>query len=313
MGSDAKIGQTVKPSSGRTKKFFLPCKEKTVQMPQYRVKYVFLVICCTLLFSNCVNLNHVTRFSTAAIESVESFETLSPSFYKTCLADCQHKHIVTLNIHQTDCDCSQNQEADRITELMYQSLQAYFYALTSISDNQLTNYQTAGLTNAVTSGNFGSIQVNEAEAKSYSNIITLVGRAFTDGYRRNKIKTYISNANQPVQDLLHFLDLNLAGNLKGKLEVQKSSIKNFYFDLVRDTQLSTYERTKFAEDYFSRIQEIERQQRELEEYSKILNSIAEGHTKLYAAVEQLHNDELKVALAKYGSQLKMLSTSLFKN
>lgn len=282
-------------------------------MPQYRIKYVFLAFCCTLLFASCVNLKHVTGFSKSAIGSVETFETLSPSFYKTCLEDCQSKNIAALNIHQTECDCTQNQEADRITELIYHGLQGYFYALTNISDNQLTNYQTDGLTNAISSGNFGSIQVNEAEVKSYSNIITLIGRAFTDGYRRNKIKTYISNANQPVQDLLHFLDLNLAGNLKGKLAVQKSRIKNYYFELVRDKKLSTYERTKFAEDYFSRIQEIELQQNELEEFSKILNSIAEGHAKLYADIEKLNDDDLKVALAKYGSQLKRHSTSLLKN
>ncbi len=237
---------------------------------------------------------------------------MSPSFYKTCIQDCQSKNIAALNIHRIDCDCTQNQEADRITELMYHALQDYLYALTNISDNQLTNYQTDGLTNAISSGSFGSIQVNASDVKSYSNIITLVGRAFTDGYRRNKIKTYISNANQPVQDLLHFLDLNLAGNLKEKLEVQKSSGKNYYFDLVRDKKLSTYERTKFAEDYFSRIQVIEWQQHELEEYSKILNSIAEGHAKLNVEIEKLNDDELKVALAKYSSQLKIHSTSLFK-
>ncbi len=281
-------------------------------MPQYHVKYVFLFLSSALLFSSCVNLKHVTEFSKSAVESVETFETLSSSFSQTCLEDCQSKNIAALNIHQTDCDCSQNEEADRVTALIYHGLQGYFYALTNISDNQLTNYQTDGLTNSITSGNFGSIQVNEADVKSYSNIITLVGRAFTDGYRRNKIKTYISNANQPVQDLLHFLDLNLAGNLKNKLEVQKSSLKNYYFDLVRDKKLSTYERTKFAEDYFSRIQEIERQQNELAAYSKILNSIAEGHASLNSEVEKLSDTELKVALAKYGSQLKRHSTALLK-
>ncbi len=281
-------------------------------MPQYHVKYVFLFLCCSLLLSSCVNIKHVTEFSKSAIDSIETFETLSSSFNQTCLEDCQNINIAALNIHQTDCDCSQNEEADRITALIYHGLQGYFYALTNISDNQLTNYQTDGLTNAITSGNFGSIQVKEANVKSYSNIITLVGRAFTDGYRRNKIKTYVLNANQPVQDLLHFLDLNLTGNLKGKLEVQKSTLKNYYFDLVRDKKLSTYERTKFAEDYFKRMQEIERQQNELEAYSKILSTIAEGHASLSAEIEHLNDNKLKVALAKYGSQLKMLSTDLFK-
>jgi len=281
-------------------------------MPHYRIKIIFRAFCCTLLLCSCVNLKHVTEFSKSAIESVETFEAISPSFYGVCLKDCRSKNIAALNIHKTDCDCSENEEADRITALFYHGLQGYFYALANISDNQLTNYQTDGLTSAISTGNFGSIQVSEADVRSYSNIITLVGRAFTDGYRRNKIKTYISKANEPVQDLLHFLNLNLAENLSGKLDVQKSSVKNFYFDLVRDKKRSIYERTKFAEDYFSRIEEIEQQQNELREYSKILKSIAEGHAKLYTDLEKLNDDELKVALAKYDSQLKIHSTALFK-
>lgn len=281
-------------------------------MPQYRFTYVFPAFFCTLLFGSCVNLKHVTAFSKSAMESAATFETLSSSFYKSCLSDCRHANIAKLNIHQTECDCSQNEEADRITELIYHALQGYFYALANLSDNELTNYQTDALSKAISSGNFGAIQVHEAQVKSYSNIITLVGRAFTDGYRRNKITTYIHTANDPVQDLLHFLDLNLAGNLKSKLDVQKSILKNFYFDLVRDKNLSTYERTKFAEDYFSKIQEIEFRQDELEAYSKILHSIAEGHAKLYADKAHLSADELKGAMAKYCSQLKRYTTSVLR-
>lgn len=122
-------------------------------------------------------------------------------------------------------------------------------------------------------------------------------RAFSDGYRRNRIKQYIKEANAPLQVLVHFLRLNLNGNLNGKLEVQKGKLKNQYFDFVQDKSLSTYERTKFAEDYFERISRIEENQSQLALFDEILGEIADGHETLYSNLDRLNDNEVKGKLA----------------
>jgi len=92
--------------------------------------------------------------------------------------------------------------------------------------------------------------------------------------------------------------------------VQKSSLKNFYFDFIKDKKLSAYERTKFAEDYFQRITEIDAQQNELETYTEILREIADGHTILYDNVSNMSAEEVRKELAGYGRQMNNTISSL---
>lgn len=267
------------------------------------LKVLVLGITTILLCTNCVNLKHIGEFSKTSIEGIEQFETVSPGFSKICRQDCQQKYIRKLDIHHTDCDCEENEKADSITRLIYNTTKDYFYGLSDLSNNELTSYKTNDFTQALATGNFGPVQLNESDVRAYSDISTLLLRAFTDSFRRKKIKEYVAQAHGPLLELLHFLELNLTGNLNGKLEVQKSVLKNFYFDFLKDKKLSDYERTKFAEDYFRSISEIAMQQEELDTYAQILRDIAQGHTILYNNVSHMADEEVRKELAGYGRQM----------
>lgn len=276
------------------------------------INYFFSVIISVLLLCSCVNLKHVGEFSETSIEGIEQFETLSPEFSKICLQDCQQENIRKLDIHDTDCDCAQNQKADSITQIIYNATRGYFYGLSDLSQNELTHYKTDDFTKALSTGEFGPIKLKETDVKAYSDISTLLLRAFTDGFRRKKIKEYVAQAHGPLLKLLHFLELNLAGNLNGKLEVQKSGLKNLYFDFVKDKKLSDYERTKFAEDYFQRISEITAQQKEMDTYVQVLREIAEGHTTLYTNASNMNDASVRKELEVYGRQMSNTVSSLRK-
>ncbi len=270
----------------------------------------FLGIICIILCNSCINLKHVGEFSETSIEGIEEFEAISPGFSEVCQQDCRQKNIRNLDIHNTDCDCGQDQKADSITRVIYNATRGYFYGLSDLSQNELTHYKTDGLTQALATGDFGPVKLNETDVKAYSDISTLLLRAFTDGFRRKKIKEYVTQAHGPLLKLLHFLELNLAGNLNGKLEVQKSSLKNFYFDFTKDKRLSDYERTKFTEDYFFRISEIDAQQKELETFAEILKDIADGHTILYNNVSNITDQEVRKELTGYGRQMNNTISSM---
>lgn len=271
---------------------------------------ILVLILAAITSTSCVNLKHVGEFSESSIEGIEKFEALSYNFERNCTDECLQKGIEKLKIHGQTCVCTADKKADSITTLIYNTTRDYFYGLTDISKNQLTNYKTEELTQTLATGDYGSLSLNETDVKAYSSISTIILRAFTDGFRRKKIKEYVRRANEPLQTLLHFLDLNLSGNLIGKMEVQKNSIKSFYFDLISNTELSIYERTKFTEDYFRRISELTAKQEELETYSKVIKTIAEGHTILYNDISKLTEDEIKGQLAIQSTQLKNLSRSL---
>ena len=290
--------------------YFQLVLRKLVQMLSSLEKSFYLLLSIALTMSSCVNLKYIGEFSKTSIEGIEKYEELPQSFSQICAKDCEQKNIRNFKIHKTQCDCDQDEKADSITRVIYATTRDYFYGLNDIADNKLTKYQTVDLSTTLATGDFGPVKLNEADVNAYSKVSTLVLRAFTDGYRRNKIKEYVVRGHEPLKTLLHFLELNLSGNLIGKLEVQKSSIKNYYFDFVSDKKLSSYERTKFAEDYFRRISEIETKQEELTSFSEILQEIADGHNVLYTNINNLEDDEVKGKIARLGRQLKNTITSL---
>ncbi|MGB7395709.1 MAG: hypothetical protein WA913_15080 [Pricia sp.] len=274
------------------------------------IKSFLFLSALAVLLGSCVNLRHVNEFSATSVESIGQYEKIPVNFSEICLQDCRQEHIRNYEIQTTDCDCTQNQKADSITRIMYEAARDYFQGLSEISQNELTEYRTDDFTQALTSGNFGPLKLNESDVKAYSDISTLLMRAFTDGFRRKKIKEYVAQAHGPLLKLLEFLELNLAGNLHGKLEVQKGSLKNFYFDFIKDKNLSDYERTKFAEDYFHKVSEIEAHQQELDAYAKVLGEIGDGHTALYNNVSNMTDDEVRRELGRYSNQLSRTASSI---
>ncbi|WP_209404472.1 hypothetical protein [Pseudozobellia sp. WGM2] len=252
----------------------------------------------------CVDLKHVSEFSETSIEAISSYELLPNTFEQVCIQDCEQKHIRDYNVYKTACDCALNKKADSITGLMYTASLEYLTGLLEISNSDLTRYQTDNLTSTLSTGDFGPLQLKEEDVKAYSKVSKLILKVFTDGYRRKKLKEYITEGYEPLQVILHFLKRNINANLSGKLNVQKSSIQAFYFDFVRDKSLSDYERTKFAEDYFNRISEIEMNQKELQLFSEVIDDIAQGHKDLYSNLENLQDEKIKGKLARLRYRLK---------
>ncbi|MBC6998260.1 hypothetical protein [Cytophaga sp. FL35] len=257
------------------------------------------------LLMGCVNLGHVTNFSKNSIEALQTYGNLSQSFTTICTQDCELKHISNFNVYKTDCECEGNVKADSITTAIYTATVEYLHGLMAVSDKTITKFQTAELTNALATGNYGPIKLNAEDVTSYSKLSSLILKAYSGIRSRKKIKAYVTEGHEPFQHLLHFLEFNLSQNLNGKLEVQKNGIQNFYFDLVQDTNLSSYERTKFAEDYFEKKATIEKYQNELRLFGDLINEVKEGHSLLLKNLDQLTEDEVKGSLGKTAQKLAL--------
>jgi len=262
------------------------------------------LILLTVGLSSCVNLKHVNDFSSSSLKSIKKFEEINYSFKQNCLENCQDEKIKNLSLNAKDCDCKLNEKADSVTLLIYNSVRGYLDGLTSISDNDLTSYKMDALTKALTEGDFGSIKIEKEQVEAYSKISKILLKAFTDEYRKKKIKEYVTEANEPLKVLITYLDFNLSSNLVGKLNVQKQRIESYYFDLTKDSTLSIIEKRKAVEEYYVQLGKIESKQKELITYSKALKKIAEGHQKLVDNIEKLSKDEIKELLTQYSSDIQ---------
>jgi len=262
------------------------------------------LILLTVGLSSCVNLKHVNDFSSSSLKSIKKYEEINYSFKQNCLDNCQDKKINDLSLSAKDCDCKLNEKADSVTLLIYNSVRGYLDGLTNLSNNELTSYKMDALTKVLTEGDFGSIKIEKEQVEAYSKISKILLKAFTDEYRKRKIKEYVLSANEPIKVLITFLDFNLSSNLIGNLRVQKNSIEEYSFELLKDSTLSKIEKRKVIEDYYSRINKIEEKEKELVTYSKALKKIAEGHQKLVDNIETLSKDEIKELLTQYASDIQ---------
>jgi hypothetical protein len=273
-------------------------------MTKQSKKFTLVLILLSLGLSSCVILKHVNDFSSSSLKSIKKFEEINYSFKQSCLDNCQDKKIKDLNLNANDCDCKLNEKADSVTLLIYNSVRGYFDGLTSLSNNDLTSYKMDALTKALTEGDFGSIKIEKEQVEAYSKISKILLKAFTDEYRKKKIKKYVKEANEPIKVLITFLDFNLSSNLVGKLNVQKKRIESYYFDLIKDSTLSTIEKRKVVEEYYAQLNKNEAKQKELVTYSKALKKIAEGHQKLVDNIEKISDDEIKELLTQYASDIQ---------
>lgn len=270
------------------------------------------ILLLSIGLSSCLNLKYVNNFSSESLKSIQKFETIGYSFKQCCLDNCMNKKINNLDLNAEDCDCKLDEKADSVTLILYNAVKGYFDGLNNLSDNELTKYKMDGLTKALNEGNFGSVKIEKKQVDAYSNISKVLLRAFTDEYRKHKIRGYVTEANEPVKVLIACLDLNLSGNLSGKLNLQKQRIQSSYFDLTKDSSLSPFEKRMVVKDYYQQLAEIEARQNELHTYSKALKIIAEGHQKLAASIDKVRNAELKGLLFEYACDIRDVGTEFEK-
>jgi len=277
-----------------------------------QLKYFGIALITIIALSSCVNLKHVNEFSSTSLESIKYFEEFNYSFNQSCIDDCIRNNINNLELDAKKCDCKLEEVADSLTLKIYGSIYGYFDGLSKLSDNELTSYKTEDLETALTEGDFGSITIDEKHVESYSKISKIFTRAITDTYRKNKIKEYVKDANEPVKELISFLNFNISSNLNGKLDVKKGRVKSDYFDLIKNNSLSTIEKRNSVREYYSKIAEIESLQKKFNIFSKSLLKISDGHQKLYDDIDKLTVTEVRQALFQYASEIKSIISEFKK-
>lgn len=262
--------------------------------------------------TGCVSLGHINDFSSSALESLQKFEEIDYNFKQDCLDKCLQHNISNLIVDHPDCNCQANEKADSITTIIYTALKGYLGGLNNLSKNSLTDYKLDGFSASLAKLEMGSIKFEKSQVEAYSNISAILLSAFTDKYRRHKIKEYLIAGDEPLNVLIRFMDFNLSENLNGKLNVQKELIKDNYFDLTKDQTLSTYEKRKAVEAYYQQNYKIERRQKELSTYSKSLRKIATAHQNLVGNIDRIKDDEIKLQLTRYAGDIRDLITAFNK-
>jgi len=261
-------------------------------------------------FSSCANLKQVNDFAATSVKGAAGFESLPYNFMQVCLDNCTEKDIKDNHLNPGECDCTGPSKADSVDYLLYKTISAYLDGLQCLSNNDLTTYQFNGLTDQLSGSGLESLHISAEQSGAYGKLGNILSKAITDGYRRNKIKIYISEANAPLKILIRYLEFNLSDNLIGQLKIRGLRLKSDYFDLLKDQGSNAYDKRKIIEDYNFQKGELDRKAAELLCYAKLLRSIADGHQKLADHLKRLHKADVKLMITQYASSIKDIHTQI---
>ncbi|WP_422860936.1 hypothetical protein ACOKFD_09170 [Flagellimonas sp. S174] len=273
---------------------------------------ISLVTVCCITAASCFNLQHVTDYSLSALEGVQNFENIHYGFAQSCSDRCIFRKTNDFVVDKNTCGCLSEKKADSINLKIYHAVYGYFESLALLSDNDLATYKIEALENALTEGDFGSIKIEKEQVASYSQVAQILFRAFGDTKQKNKIKTYVTKANEPIKELLAYLDFNLSSNLYGKLEVEKERNQSYFFDLTKNDALTLFEKRRATQEYYQRLNEIKKKQNQLLIYSRTLQKVSDGHQELFENIETLKAKEIKQLLFSYANEIDIVITQFKK-
>lgn len=272
-------------------------------------KLILSTIILILGLTGCLNLKSVNDYSSTSLKSIKKFEDINYSFNQHCIDECQFEAIKTFTIVRKPeeyCKCVLYQEADKVTQLIYNSINGYFEGLSNLSNDKLTTYNFDALTKSLKEGNFGKtgVQITSAQVDGYAKISQILLRATTDLYRKNKIRDYIEQANAPIQTLLDSFKFILKSNLENEINVKKEKLYDYYTEMKIRGTLSEYEQGKAVIEYYQQVSALNGKENQIETFAKGLDKIKEGHQKLYDNRNKMTTKELSEMLIQYSSDIQ---------
>lgn len=270
------------------------------------------VFCLWLFVASCVNLKKVNDYASTSSKSIKKYEELGYNFVKACNDKCVIEQLDKKQFVENSCDCKASNQADSVTLVLYNAIKGYFDGLAKLSNNEVTSYKFDALTKALKDGNFGDVKIDKEDVDAYAKISSILTKAITDGYRKRKVSEYIGEANDAIKVLLDALKFNLISNLSKTLETRRDRFEGYYFDLFDDTTTSAYEKVKIIQDFNSANSDIDSKKKQITTFGKGLNTISQGHQKLFENRNKLNARELKKLLSQYASDIQDIVDEITK-
>ena len=265
----------------------------------------FLLFPMVFILAGCANLDKINDFASTAKKGATAFETLPITFKSICMDDCKEQDIKAGKLNASKCDCNIEEQADSVDFLFYKTISGYLDGLQKLSENQTTVYNFDSLSTQLT-----DLKVPSATAGAYAKLGSILATAITDGYRRNKLKIYIREANPNLQELLRYLGSNIGTSLAIKLGANKSKLESDYLSLLKNSSGNDFEKRSIIKEFYLENNTIQNQMGELKAYASMLKTIGEGHQQLADNLDKLDKDGLKTMLSKYASNIKDIRTQI---
>jgi hypothetical protein len=275
-------------------------------------KYLFILsVLFSIVISSCVNLEHVSKYSSNALSGIRKFNDVDWTFEKSCLETCLLTDIKNVKI-PAKCNCDNFAKADNATSAITAVLSGYFSALADLSNEKVGNYKFDDLSSALKEGNFGPVNLKKEHVDAGNNIAIKLSKLFTDGVKAKKLKGFISDSDKDINVLLTQLQFIMSNNLKGTLNTKKSRHKILLDLMLNDDKASLYEKRSAILNYTTELKSIDDKIAMLGKYNNALDSIKKGHNDIASSSSTLKQSELKNIIIVYANQIQEIVSEFNK-
>jgi hypothetical protein len=185
-------------------------------------------------------------------------------------------------------------------------LSAYFEAIQELAAFDETS--VSGEAEKTGEGISAAAIFSTNQADAVAKLSELITRAFTEHYRRNKLKELLMSADPHVAAISQALDEIVSKDYDSLLEEEERAVNRRYQETgaANDAAVILLLNRAYREDR----DPLQRRRAAAKAYSAALRQARDGHHKLAAGVAQMNNKEISLALQPYIAQLRALALSV---
>jgi hypothetical protein len=251
---------------------------------------------------SCSSLIPVQDLSKEALEGIGNLEKLDYNFHTACLDDCIFTKVSEFEIERNkNCVCDVYLKADEQVNNLYLVLMDYWEGLYQLSAVELSQYNLNRPTATLATSNL--IEFKEEQLLAFQKLTELSLKAVTGQYRKNRVKSYMKEAD-PYQEILsEKLIFILKENLLGLMEIQKEAWYSFYKSMSFDPTLNTIDKSSAANEYYQLLEGYRTKAVQIKALIEVIEFIAKEHHTLVSS-------DLKLNSANFKAEIERISTDL---
>ncbi|WP_339921815.1 hypothetical protein [uncultured Cyclobacterium sp.] len=252
-----------------------------------------------------MSLKPVQDLSVAALDGIGQFKELDYGFYTSCIEDCTFSKVTEIEIErELNCSCEPYQQADDQVYHMFLALIDYWDGLYQLSSMDINQYNLSRPTAALGTSNL--IQLNEEHLLAFQKLSEISLKAVTGQYRKNKIKTYMAEADTYQQIISNKLTFVLKENLKGLLAIQEEGWYAYYRTLTYDPTLNTVDKALAADKYYKLLENNKSRNDQITVLIEVIDLIAQKHHQLVEAGTKSNSASFKEEVGRISKDLHTL-------
>jgi hypothetical protein len=231
----------------------------------------------TVTLVACIDLSEVGKFADISAGANVSFPALVSDIQASCQRRASFAPDSQRTISLAGC---KNFESSRESLLQAQQvLLDYMEALKNLSSNESVTYgnKLDALPDALSKSGFDDQQVRAA-----TGLAKKIADAALSGYRRKELSRLVGEANGDVQAVTGALKTIVTKDYERELNLEEEGAAAFYrTNLQEHGNVEPLTKILVERAWAADEREISDKQKAAEAYGKVMDSIAQGHQKLY--------------------------------